>query len=58
MSATTNERELSKRVKAITKAISSNEPSSVIIDIMNILRKEPAPTEELLRVSSSISFPE
>lgn len=58
MSATTNERELSKRVKAITKAISSNEPSSVIIDIMNILRKEPAPTEELLRVSSSKSFTE
>ena len=49
--STTSDRELAKRVKAITKAVSANEPSSVIIDIMETLRREAAPTEEMLRVS-------
>lgn len=48
-----DERELSRRIKALGKAVSSNEPTSAIIAIMDNLKKDAAPTEEMLRVSSS-----
>lgn len=51
--STMDGRELAKRVKAITKAVSDNEPTSMIITIMETLRNDAAPTEEMLRVSDS-----
>lgn len=44
------ERELTSRVKALNKAIASNEPAHSILAIMETLKKATAPTEDVLRV--------
>ncbi|EFX00779.1 transcription elongation factor s 2 [Grosmannia clavigera kw1407] len=43
------ERELTSRVKALNKAIASNEPAHSILAIMETLKKAVAPTEDVLR---------
>lgn len=46
-----DDRELAKRVKSLSKAVANSEPTSTIISMMDSLRKDSAPTEEMLRVS-------
>ena len=46
-----NARELEARIKALHKAQTANEPASNIIALMESLKKEDVPTEEMLRVS-------
>lgn len=46
-----NARELEARIKALHKAQATNEPASNIIALMESLKKEDVPTEEMLRVS-------
>lgn len=46
-----NQRELEARIKALHKATQANEPAASIISLMDSLKKEDVPTEEMLRVS-------
>ncbi len=46
-----NQRELETRIKALHKAQAANEPPANIIALMELLKKEDVPTEEMLRVS-------
>lgn len=48
-----DQRELEARIKALHKATTSNEPSSNIIAMLELLKKDAAPTEDMLRVSAS-----
>jgi transcription elongation factor S-II len=50
MSAIMDQRELDSRVKALQKAIAEKEPASSVITIMETLKNNVNPTEELLRV--------
>jgi transcription elongation factor S-II len=47
-----DQRELDLRLKALQKVVAEKEPASNIISILETLKKEVVPTEELLRVSS------
>lgn len=47
-----NEKELADKVKTLTKAVQSNEPASTIIMMIEAIKREPAPSEALLRVSA------
>jgi transcription elongation factor S-II len=47
-----DQRELDLRLKALQKAVAEKEPASNVISILETLKKEVVPTEELLRVSS------
>lgn len=47
-----DQRELDSRVKALQKAIVDKEPASNVISIMETLKNNVNPTEELLRVCS------
>ncbi|KAK0733525.1 transcription factor S-II, central domain-containing protein [Lasiosphaeria miniovina] len=42
-------RELTKRIEKLSKAIASNEPTDTIIDLLELLKNDAAPTEEQLR---------
>lgn len=53
MSDRSVERELTSRIRALTRAISTNEPASSILEIMATLKQGTAPTEEVLRVSGT-----
>ena len=46
-----NQRELETRIKALHKAASANEPAASIIALIDTLKKDDVPTEEMLRVS-------
>jgi hypothetical protein len=52
ISANMDQRELDLRLKALQKAVAEKEPASNVISILETLKKEVVPTEELLRVSS------
>jgi transcription elongation factor S-II len=45
-----DQRELDSRIKALQKAIAEKEPASNVIAIMEMLKNNVNPTEELLRV--------
>lgn len=45
-----DQRELDSRVKALQKAIAEKEPATNVITIMETLKNNVNPTEELLRV--------
>lgn len=45
-------RELETRLKALQKAVAEKQPPSTVISILEYLRDEVVPTEELLRVRS------
>jgi transcription elongation factor S-II len=47
-----DEQALGKRIRTLTKAVNA-EPPSVVIKLLEELKEEKAPTEELLRVSLS-----
>ncbi len=47
-----DQRELDTRLKALQKAVAEKESASTVISILETLKKEVVPTEELLRVSS------
>ncbi|KAK3383724.1 putative transcription elongation factor [Lasiosphaeria ovina] len=44
-----DDRELAKRIQTLSKAVASNEPTDTIIDLLELLKKDAAPTEEQLR---------
>lgn len=44
------ERELGQRVKALTKCVAANEPPENAIKLLETLKKDASPTEEMLRV--------
>ena len=46
-----DQRELTTKVQALTKAIAQNEPAESVISLMNTLKNASAPSEEDLRVS-------
>lgn len=46
------ERELTQRIKSLSKAIQSQEAPTVVINMLENLKKDSAPTEEQLRASS------
>lgn len=50
MPPTMNQRELDARVKALTKCVAANEPAENAIKLLDSLKKDAAPTEEMLRV--------
>lgn len=50
-----DQRELESRIKTLQKAINEKEPAENIIAIMETLKNNVNPTEELLRVGSSHS---
>jgi len=45
-------RELTQRLQALQKAINEKEPGTNVVSILETLKKEVVPTEELLRVGS------
>lgn len=45
-----DQRELDSRIKALQKAINDKEPASNVITILDFLKNNVNPTEELLRV--------
>jgi len=49
-----DQRELDSRIKALQKSINDKEPASNVIAIMETLKNNVNPTEELLRVRSRI----
>lgn len=44
-------REVERNIKSLQKAIAEKEPASVVVNILEILKRDVIPTEELLRVS-------
>lgn len=46
-----DQRELESRVKALTKSVAANEPPETAIKLLDSLKKDAKPTEEMLRVS-------
>ncbi|KAF4589484.1 transcription elongation factor s-ii [Ophiocordyceps camponoti-floridani] len=46
-----DQRELEARVKALTKSVAANEPAENAIRLLDTLKKEAAPTEEMLRAT-------
>ena len=55
-SDTMDQRELTRQVQALSKAIAQNEPAEGVISLMNSLKNASAPSEEVLRVSRG-AFP-
>lgn len=49
-----DQRELDSRLKALHKAVAEKDSASNVISILETLKKEVVPTEELLRVRSLI----
>jgi transcription elongation factor S-II len=47
-----DQREVETMIKALQKALNEKEPSANIITILEKLKKDVAPTEDLLRVRS------
>jgi hypothetical protein len=45
-----DQRELESRVKALTKCVAANEPAENAIKLLESLKKDAKPTEEMLRV--------
>ncbi|KAI1638770.1 transcription factor S-II, central domain-containing protein [Biscogniauxia mediterranea] len=48
-----DQRELESHIKAVHKAASANEPASNLIAMLEILKKDAAPTEEMLRTTKA-----
>lgn len=46
-----DQRELESRVKALNKSVAANEPPESAIKLLDSLKNDAAPTEEMLRVS-------
>ncbi|KAG8422025.1 transcription elongation factor TFIIS [Metarhizium acridum] len=47
-----DQRELESRVKALTKSVAANEPPENAIKLLESLKKDAKPTEEMLRISN------
>lgn len=47
-------RELESNIKALTKSVAANEPPETAIRLLETLKKDASPTEEMLRVSRSL----
>ena len=53
MPAMMDQRELESRVKALNKSVAANEPPESAIKLLDSLKNDAAPTEEMLRVSDA-----
>ncbi|KAF4999163.1 hypothetical protein FGRMN_2622 [Fusarium graminum] len=51
-----DERELGQRVKALTKCVAANEPAENAIKMLETLKKDASPTEEMLRATKAGVF--
>ncbi|PHH85594.1 hypothetical protein CDD83_196 [Cordyceps sp. RAO-2017] len=51
-----DQRELESRVKALTKSVAANEPPENAIKLLDLLKKDAAPTEEMLRATRAGVF--
>ncbi|KJZ77447.1 hypothetical protein HIM_03171 [Hirsutella minnesotensis 3608] len=51
-----DQRELESRVKALTKSVAANEPPENAIKLLDMLKKDAAPTEEMLRATRAGVF--
>ncbi|KAL2675190.1 hypothetical protein Neosp_011372 [[Neocosmospora] mangrovei] len=51
-----DERELASRVKALTKCVAANEPPENVIKLLESLKKDASPTEEMLRATRAGVF--
>lgn len=51
-----DQRELESRVKALTKVVAANEPPENALKLLETLKKDASPTEEMLRVSVFFFF--
>jgi transcription elongation factor S-II len=49
-SAIAQERELTLRIRALNKAVTGDEPAPNIITILETIKKEAAPSEDIIRV--------
>lgn len=45
-----DQRELESRVKALNKSVAANEPAENALKLLETLKKDASPTEEMLRV--------
>lgn len=50
-----DQRELESRVKALTKVVAANEPPENALKLLESLKKDASPTEEMLRVRLILS---
>lgn len=50
-----DQRELDARIKSLSKALVANEPPPSIIAILENIKRDAAPTEEMLRVGCASS---
>lgn len=48
-----DQRELDQTVKALTKSVQANEPADNTLKLLETLKKDAQPTEEMLRVRDS-----
>ncbi|RCI13127.1 hypothetical protein L249_1281 [Ophiocordyceps polyrhachis-furcata BCC 54312] len=51
-----DQRELEARIKALTKSVAANEPPENAIRLLDMLKKDAAPTEEMLRATRAGVF--
>ena len=51
-----DQRELDSTVKSLAKAIAEKEPATIIVSILEKLKNDVVPTEELLRVCSKLGY--
>ncbi|KOS18420.1 Transcription elongation factor S-II [Escovopsis weberi] len=51
-----NQRELESRVKALTKSVAANEPAENALKLLESLKKDASPTEEMLRATRAGVF--
>ncbi|PFH60552.1 hypothetical protein XA68_10795 [Ophiocordyceps unilateralis] len=51
-----DQRELESRIKALTKSVAANEPPENAIKLLDMLKKDAAPTEEMLRATRAGVF--
>jgi hypothetical protein len=49
-----DQRELESRIKALTKCVAANEPAENAIKLLESLKKDCSPTEEMLRVRLTV----
>lgn len=51
-----DQRELESRIKALTKSVAANEAPENALRLLETLKKDAAPTEEMLRVSQILTL--
>jgi hypothetical protein len=55
-SAIAHERELTLRVRALNKAVTGDEPPANILTILESIKKDAAPSEDVIRVGRCLAY--